>query len=108
MVHHLQFELCAKHNTYNKAYIIAVAGIRQNDCIVSRQQLLGYFRFQGLLISVKKSEVLLYSKKRTEASPRLTMGGICLPASTEFKTQDKYQFYEVHCWNFLGSVLKYN
>jgi hypothetical protein len=89
-------------------HIIAVTGIRQNDCFVSRQQRLGYFSFQGLLMNVKKSEVLFYSKKRTEASPRLTMGGICLPASTEFKTQDKNQFYEVHCWNFLRSVLKYN
>jgi hypothetical protein len=91
-----------------KKHIIAVAGIRQDDCIASRQQHLGYFSFQGLLMSVKKSEVLLYSKKRTEASPRLTMGGKCLPTSTEFKTQGKNQFFEVHCWNFLGSVLKYN
>jgi hypothetical protein len=40
----------------------------------------------GLSISATKSEVLLFSKKRIEASPRLTMmGGVCLPDSTEFK-----------------------
>jgi hypothetical protein len=38
----------------------------------------------GLSISATKSEVVLL-KKRTEASPRLTMVVICLPASTEFK-----------------------
>jgi hypothetical protein len=39
----------------------------------------------GLSISAMKSKVVLFSKKRTEAPPRLTMGGICLPALTEFK-----------------------
>jgi hypothetical protein len=39
----------------------------------------------GLSISATKSEVVLFSRKRTEASPRLTMGGICLLALTEFK-----------------------
>jgi hypothetical protein len=38
----------------------------------------------GLSIIATKSEMLLFSNKRSEASPRPTLGGICLPASTEF------------------------
>jgi hypothetical protein len=44
-----------------------------------------FFIGWGLSISAAKSEVVVFSKKRTEVSTRLTMCGICLPALTEFE-----------------------
>jgi hypothetical protein len=38
-----------------------------------------------LFISTTKSEVVLFSKRPVESSPSLTMGGIGLPISKEFK-----------------------